>query len=236
MRWIKKLIVNKYEIVLFPKDFYVSDISSLLEESKKIDIFSDGANSIIPLPPNAPREIPRILLRSKDSSIQCNIGFDKVNIVWVNSKESEGFKKSLADILNLTVELSEVLFPHIPTHTVKRIGYIQEFFAAYEKPLDIISETVLGGEVKTDLKEFTCQLLYGLQLETYSECNQVFTLATGKKQTGEKENVLMLTNDINTLQTKDVNWKIEEIKKFITEVNRKSDKKDLGARFLKQNE
>ena len=231
------LVINKYEVALFPKDFSTSDFNSLLEEIKKsLVMFADGFNTVIPVPLDAPREIPRILLRSKDNVIACNISLEKVNISWFNRKEIPGFTKSITEINSDIEKLSEILLLHTPTRRMKRVGYIKEYYLVSENPVEVLPNSNIGSKVKENLREFIFQLTYDFSMSMYSNCNKVIILGKGKKQTGEKENVLMLTSDINTLQTKDVSWTTEDIKKFITEADKNSNKNDLYELFLKQDE
>ena len=209
----------------------------MLEEIKQnVKVFNDGINTIIPVPNDAPRDIPRILLRSKDSSIGCNISFNKINIFWLNTKEKTIFKIPIIDIQNLTEKLSSIILPLTPIKKVKRVGYINEFFYESENPVRLIEGKTIYKRVTKKLKDFAFRFTYKLELKIHLNCNKVITInSRGKKQTEEKK-VIMLMDDINTSQRDDVNWGIQEIKNFIKEADKKIDKSVLMKSFFNLDE
>ncbi len=230
---MNRLIINKYEVAIFPKDFYVSDLNSLMQEFKKIDVFANGVNTIIPLPPNAPREIPRLLLSSKDKLIGCNVTFDKINVYWLNSNEKANFSKPVAEITSLINTISQTIFSHTGTRRAKRIGFIKEYYIETDEPVGIVKGKTVSDTIASDLKDFILQLTFKLEnLSSYSNCNEVVILNSGGMKQTEKKKVLMLTHDINTIQTEEVNWDSQQISQFITEAYSKSDKKSLKERFF----
>lgn len=232
----KNLVINKYEVALFPKDFFASDLNLLLQELKKIDVFTDGVNTLIPIPNNAPREIPRLLLRSKDTTIGCNISFEKINIFWLNTKEKVSFTKSTSELNSIVDKISSILLSHTPTKKVRRVGFIKEYYYETEEPVKIISGKTIYDSVSDNLKDFILQFTYKLgDLNSYSDCNEVVIINSNAVKQIDKKKVLMITHDINTIQTQDISWGIQDIRDFITETNAKSDKENLVERFLVQN-
>ncbi|MDP2671651.1 MAG: hypothetical protein Q8P13_04320 [bacterium] len=224
----RNLVINKYEVALFPKDFYISDLNILLEEIRDgVDVFSDGNNIILPIPSTAPREIPRLLLRSKDNSVACNLSFDKINIQWINQTEISSFSLPLDKIQDLVGKLSDIIFHHSPSQNkMKRVGYIKEIFFLSQNPTKDISETVFKERLTENLRTFLFNLTFNLTLNNI-DCNQVVTIGDGIKNVGNKGKVIMLMKDINTRQDKDMNWDSEKIKTFIQEADNKLDKKDM---------
>ncbi len=229
----KNLVINKYEVALFPKDFYIGDLSLLFDEAKKIPIFADGTNITIPLPPDAPREIPRVLLKSKDDSVVCNIGFDKANIFWINKKDSFTFKKNLPEILESVKKLSDIILSHTPTHKFKRIGYIKEYYYESDTPVSLIIGKTIYKEITSKLREVFFQLTYDRNLKIYNDCNEVIFINSNAKKETDGKKVIVITSDINTIPSRDVNMDGKDIENFIKEADTLSDKKDLCDRFFK---
>jgi hypothetical protein len=224
----KDIIINKYEVALFPKDFYISDLDILLEELKEeVDIFSEGNTVKIPIPTDAPRDIPRLILRSKNNSIVCNFGFDKVNIVWLNLRELSSFSVSIGEIQRIIEKLSNVILRHTPPPSkMKRIGYIKEIFFLSTTPSKEISRTIFKEKLIENLKSFIFRLSYSIKLEQL-ECNDVTSIGDGIKHTGDKEKVIMVMKDINTLPNTDMSWNATQIKKFISNVDAILEKNDI---------
>lgn len=226
-----KLYVNKYEVALFPQNFIVEDLNSFLEEIKKeLTIFSDGNNIILPLPKNAPSDIPRILLKSKDNSVACNLGFEKINISWFNLAESYKFPVQVNKIKEIVETLSDIIFRHTaPDSKMKRVGYIKEIFFITENPTKEIENKV---DTKK-LRNFLFRLTYDFKLKNIpNPCNKVIVAVDGVKQTGRKEKVIILQSDINTLQTERINWETQKIKEFIEEADKESSNNAIYYQFF----
>lgn len=230
-----KLIVSKYEVALFPKDFYSSDFNELLEEIKVGISDFDGTNIVIPVPKDAPREIFRLILKSKDNGIECSISLEKISISWRNLDEKNEFNKTLDEIKSLVERLATIILNHTSTKKMARIGYIKEFFYVSEKPIDLLSGKTVFVKIAKGVRNFFFQFTYDLELGIWERCNEVITIGSGKKTTtvGKKSTALMLMDDINTFQGDDVKWGIGKVKEFIDEADEKIKESDLLSRFLK---
>jgi len=199
-------------------------LKSLLEEIKKnVKPFTDGKHSIIPVPSEGPREIPRIILSSRDGSVKSTLSFEKVSITWTNLKESENFNIPIDDLKNITEELAKTILTHTGSKTVKRIGYIKELFFIKD-PTKTFSE--LFTKSKTNLRDYVFQLTYDSNLLKVKG-NRVIVIGSGSKQTGDKDRVVMMSSDINTHQSEDVGWGIQDIKEFIEKADEKTNKNDF---------
>ena len=83
--------LNKLHGVLYLKSLDLSNPSSLafyLKEDKNLPF--DGPEAVIPIPADAPLEIPRIILRSKDGVFVCNISVNRVDLFFNETKEQSG--------------------------------------------------------------------------------------------------------------------------------------------------
>lgn len=224
-----KPIINKYQIAIFPNNFFSENLIGITEKiNNKISIFN-GTNSVLPVPPNAPRDIPRILLRSEDNSIRCDISFDKINLVWSNRSEAETFNISISERLSIA---ETVIDACNPGETIKRIGWITEFFYETENFVQNLSPGLIAKKVLENINNLYINFEYRLSLNSFSNCNQVVTLGNGFKDSGNKGPVVLLTNDINTHQSENVNWRIEKIKEFASEAEKLSNTEMLFKKYF----
>ncbi len=226
------LVINKYEVALFPRDFYASDLNTLLLELKTINAFKNGVNTLIPIPPDVPREIPRLILRSKDQSIGCNISFDKANLFWLNTKEKDDYSQTIDTIKKLTNQVGSVLMKHTPTKKVWRVGFIKEYYLESEATALIKGKTLVEN-LGNNLKDYLLQFTYKLENMTiHNNCNEVVIINSNAIKLTDKKKVVMLTHDINTVPTPPIDWDLNQIADFISEANDNSKPEELKARFF----
>ena len=224
-----KLIINKYQIAIYPNNFFSENLIGITQKiNNKTSIFN-GMVSVLPVPSNAPRDVPRILLRSKSNSVRCDISFDKINLVWNNKSEVEAFNVPISERLSLAEIIIEACNPE---GTIKRIGWITEFFYETENFVQNISPGLITNKVLENINNLYINFEYHISLDSFSHCNQVVNLGNGSKNSGDKGPVVLLTNDINTHQSENVDWKIEKIKEFATEAERLSNIETLFEKYF----
>lgn len=222
-----ELIINKYEVVLFPNDFYTSDMNSFFEELKKelVDIF-DGNNILFPFFPNVPRDIPLIVLKSKNNSISCNFSLNKVDFFWLNLKEEADFLTPVKDIEKVIKKITSILFRYTKKK-IKRVGFIKEVFFESQNPAKAISNIILKEKLTNKMNSYFIRLGYNFSFDGISlPCNEIITVSDGVKQTGTKGKVVIFSKDINTSQKDDANWGLTEIMTFIKKSDEEKLKKD----------
>ena len=72
--------VQKIQLTLFPKNFNLVDKIKVANDLKvKMEGLFNGKSTILPLPIDAPLEIPRIILQSKDNFFGCNIAIPRID-------------------------------------------------------------------------------------------------------------------------------------------------------------
>jgi hypothetical protein len=231
----ENFFINKYEVALFPNDFVHSDFNALLEEIKKSLPEFDGLNIVVPVPSNAPKEMPRLILKSKNGILACNVSLEKTSIAWLNKKQTRKFKRPISEIQSTIIKLSDILLHHTPTYKMKRVGFIKEFVLETDEPVILVTGRTIYKKIAKNLRNYNFGFTYNLTLKAWQNCNEVITIGDAKKEKG-KERALMVMDDINTFQEDDVNWGTENIKQFLQEADGKIDVNSLFKRFLKQNE
>lgn len=198
----RQVINENYQFSIFPNNFIETDLKNLLEKLKTIPKFSNTNNKIIPVPTEAPREIPRIILESTDKDVLVEISFDKVTITWKNISDSSGWD------VNGTVlkdDISILINKFLSTNYIKRIGFVKKIFFDYSDLESEMVKKITTKNITKDLQEFNFGLTYNFSLPIFNECNKVKIIEKAKTIKDNKD-VITITTDINTHQDRDINW------------------------------
>ena len=148
----------------------------------------------IPVPIDAPSEIPRLML-----------GYDKFNIK-MSKNRIDLFSKDLESIRDTIPKISEIILIDFGL-AVGRVGFVKNFFAEgnIENLKKLLPEEKIGS---LDLKEINIRINLKKTIAGY-ECNNIENLAVGfaiKKDPKENKEIkkegLIIVRDINTLSEK----------------------------------
>lgn len=224
-----QFVINKYEVAIFPDDFYSSNLVDITSQVEKSVPELDGIKTVLPIPSNAPRELPRILLRSKNGILNCDISFDKIDIYWLNKSENPKF---VIPILKRIQIATNIVTNVLKQETIKRVGLITEFFKITDSAPQDMTSKVLHKNIIKELKNFNINLTYKITLNTHQNCNQVVNIGNGLKTTGNKEQVMLISHDINTHQLDFLKWDMRQVKAFLTEADGKSNINEIYNRFI----
>lgn len=181
--------------------------------SKYADVFS-GDTVSIPLPPDAPKDIPAIILHSTDNKFKMEIAESRLNIYCNEKGEDEINLKSFLEfcmkIIEDYIECTKPVIGRLALVTVKCVendnpGLTLAKHFCQEKwikaPFNRPENFELHSHKKYDLKEF--------HINSWVRCKTA-NLSIGNKP------VVLVTQDINTLaeEMNSKDFKIAEIKTF----------------------
>ena len=96
----------------------------LLKIKEELGDLFDENPTIIPIPNDAPSEIPRIILNNKNASLSCNISLSKIELSSLFQKEKVAITKEVVD-------------KHIE-HSVKIFEFLKNLLTRYKKEVIII--------------------------------------------------------------------------------------------------
>jgi hypothetical protein len=195
--------IKKIQTAIFTKNFNISndlDRANLLTEiNKSVKHVFNGVPTQLPIPNDAPPEIPRFILKSIDENFSCNIALSRIDILYnvpVNYSESKD------ELFETQKKNTEVIFDFLLNKNIiiiNRIGFI----AVTEKTL--ISEekdsiNYLRSEfIKNDKFSSPKELLFRYNQEENSDNFDMNNLITISAKIGSSIN---LQTDINTIAEK----------------------------------
>lgn len=118
--------VQKIQLALFPKNFNLIDKVKVANDLKvKTGSLFDGESTILPLPIDAPLEIPKIILQSKDNIFTCNVAIPRIDFSQqVNEKQT--FEETKKDYLAKVKQIYSY-FIKDQDLIIGRIGFVVDF-------------------------------------------------------------------------------------------------------------
>jgi hypothetical protein len=187
--------ILKIQTALFTKNLNISDDYAkseiLIEIKKDIAAIFDGNPNIIPIPNDAPAEIPRIILNSKNSSYSCNISLNRTDVFLNKQEEPNG------DILDKQKENVSKIFNFIKNRgaIINRIGFVVFYEEENEDNINFIKSNYLKDGILDDLKELVIR--YNKEetsLAEISNLNNIIEISALKNK-----KIINFFTDINTL-------------------------------------
>lgn len=198
-----------------------------LKGIKSVDISGDP--TVLPLPNDAPLEIPRIMLKSTDQTYNVNAGPSRIDILFKNKDyDKDGISQSdpeavTKQIIQTTLEINEVIVKKYRAE-VNRLALIARVLIKF----DISSKEYLQKKfIKKPVEqpfEINLAMLYRKDLKNFkvNKWKRFETLRNIKNPSDESAISLIL--DINTLP--EINYKFtkDAINEFLMKASTEIDK------------
>lgn len=173
----------------------------------------DGEPLMLPLPSDAPSEIPRIVLKSKDERYSCNVSGDRLDLFYRDKKPSRRWIDLRDEYFQHLCAISHTLAETLRT-TITRLGSIAEFeVPTSTSPSLTIRRTYLKEGILPGEKEIQLAVLQQQSWEAV-EINRWVRLR-GK----EEESVLRVVIDINTIPEKKYDFDVASTESFYNYVS-----------------
>lgn len=190
------------------------------EINETTDSLFDGETAILPLPPDAPPEIPRIILKSEDEIYTCNIAQNRVDFFF---NEKEAVLKSLEDIIDVYLDHEKKInsyFKEQQNISINRIGFIVKLVAGLDKNANkYLRDAFIRNGLLEDPYELSFRYLKRDKIDKL-DVNVLINLSVLKlKDDFENDRNLLLQIDINTIpeRVEEYNLSIDDKNKFIEE-------------------
>lgn len=208
------------QTVFFLSDFRLTDKPSFTKEVLDLskDIFDDEP-LILPIPNDAPRDIPRIILKRKDSSYYVNISLDRLdfNFNVIDEGTNLEFKKTMDGYLDSVEKIYKFLLGYEHTR-ISRIGFVTRFFIKIEEGTSaFIKSKFLKEGLFPKARSIDISENEEMSLGTY-QLNKLINIKSLKKAGEEMFKGLLIEIDINTVKEKDYDFKIGSLKKLLIEI------------------
>lgn len=189
------LFVQSVQIAYFLGSIDLSDRLKVAEIVRKemADVL-DGQPTILPIPDDAPLEIPRIILTSKTGNFICNIAANRFDFINKFSESEEGTNVSkIEKELPVNIKkLNNLLFTSLSA-TSYRLGLIINYtFNPAEGGLSFLKSSLLEDDKDVSIELQLHKLTQG-QIKTLKVNNWIRLIATEGKP-------LSVISDINTSQ------------------------------------
>lgn len=174
----------------------------------------DGQPVILPIPPDAPPEIPRIILKNSNDSYSCNISQNRVDFIFTE----KGTPRSLSDEKDIFLRyllLNVELLKNKQKVSINRVGTAITFLLPLlESSNKFINEKFLKERLFTDVYEVQFGVLKRLKLSNY-EINCWFKLNTLRNtEDPSDDKAASVTFDINTRPDIYYDLNVEQVTMF----------------------
>lgn len=199
-----KLVINQFIMVLFLEEIPIkfNKIKLVSTITDEMPIFNKDP-FILPLPENAPTDIPRIILNGEQHS--CQISFKKIEFFLESTAVSlsdsyDSFSRYARQLANIII---------LNDFTISRIGFVVR--GTIEEAADVfLSANYLHG--KRLLAE-----AFDLGFLLHPEFNK--SIINKWVKLNSKDNIINLTLDYNTLQENACELDKDKIDKFFLSLN-----------------
>ena len=199
--------VQKIQLALFSNNFNLTNMSSVANELKtKTENIFDGQEAILPLPIDAPSEIPRIILKSADNSYSCNIALSRTDFFFQDISEG----KKLEEVIKDYSAKAEKIYSYFVSEKNVRIGRIG-FVVNFVSELSNSSKKLLQDNIFQDkfyfaqsdkLKNIALIFSEKDKLDKFEISRLIKIESLRKKSNPDDDKKIAIQYDINTLAEK----------------------------------
>jgi hypothetical protein len=197
--------LQNVKAVLFTQRINLSkpiEIAGSFMSNEGIGNLYNGQPTILPIPQDAPSEIPRIILKNANESYACNISQDRIDFTF-NRKDSYGTLQDASDtFLNYLISHAEVINNNLRV-TISRVGVvITLLYPLKESSNKFVSEKFLKEHLFDNSYEVQLGVLKREQLAGF-ETNCWFRMITVRNKKDQSDDrALLIVYDVNTLPEK----------------------------------
>ncbi len=189
--------VESAQVVLFANYINLNDKLKIAELfNKQFGKVFDGSPTILPIPDDAPQEIPRVILNTKNGVFTCNIAINRVDLIYKSQiiDEYDSFGKFLKDFSILIDKLIQGTFLLIEGN-LNRVGLIINYAADPKtNTIDFLRSNFLKRSNKEE-KDIQVHKRYEAKLVNL-KINNWLRIISRKPEL--KKSPLLIISDINT--------------------------------------
>jgi hypothetical protein len=210
----------KYQSTIFTLTYSLIQNKLLAGFLEKFGYLFDGLPETLPLPDEAPSEIPRIILMSKTQHLKMEISPSRVNFFGLKLEND----RQLNDFFNDALKIYET-YQCLSKSPIRRLALVATKFFETEKPgqtlADYFCKESLVNEPLKRAEKFELHSYKKYVFDTF-QVNSWIRFRTGEYK---GKNVIAVEQDLNTLAEEQENktFSLEEIKKFHEQGNKELD-------------
>jgi hypothetical protein len=219
-----KFNITRLMASIFTPEFAFGNTAAIVSQFQNIsDNLFDGEMFSFPMGQNAPPEIPRLILSSKNGTWKLEISVQRTNFIFLNPininikpvTEPE-FSQKAKDIFSRYKNETDI--------RMQRLAYVSERYTQFEESLPV--EFLVNKYCKSEIADkifknndgFEIHSLKKYDLEDFN-VNSWVRLKTIHLADTKMSDALLLENDLNTFsitENPDKNFSVSEIESFFT--------------------
>jgi hypothetical protein len=192
------LLIRTIQAAFFLTNIDLSDRIEVANKTKrKLSPLLEGTPTILPIPDDAPLEIPRVVLKSENGKYTCNISANRLDFIHKQSDISKSYEQLWEKFLGNINKLADVIFEELSASSY-RLGLVVNYEASFKKGgLDFLKSEVLHSPEDTS-QEIQIHKLTTLKTNGFHVNNWLRLISKSEEA---KKNPLGIISDVNTLQT-----------------------------------
>ena len=197
--------------------FFVTNVNLLdkLDVANKVKSglgILDGDPTVLPVPNDAPLEIPRIILTSKNKVFSCNISSERIDLIINKSKVTESNIDLEEEILKKSEILSNLIRKSL-NWSVHRLSLISQF--KYKPEVGVLNfmKNLLSEQFGADSAELEVHRLKHIKVGNYKSNQWVRFLS---RNGGAPNEFIHILSDVNTLKTEKYSFTEDGSKLFFS--------------------
>ena len=153
----------------------------------------DMMPTMLPLPPDAPPEVPLVILKGSTNGYTCNISRNRIDLIYNPQKQDQNATENINDFISKAKVFSKYVFDNQDN---VRFGLVSRYFIQNEKPIEAIKKKYLKNSFG-DLKELNLRFnkgkfQFGIDLNDIVEISSVIEIVNNKANEG-----ILIQRDIN---------------------------------------
>lgn len=204
--------------------------------NKATENLFNGGPAILPIPDDAPLEIPRIILRSKDANFVCHVSPKSLEFSLKQKKgENKRLKEIQDDFLSRLADIARVVKTELRVK-VERLGVvINSAMFLEESPVDFLMKKFLRSGIIVDPHELNLNFLHKFALGEFkvNRWHRFRCLSPEGKEALGEVNALLIETDVNTVLETKYDFTAQQIPAFCSQVFTFTES-DLESLFAKE--
>jgi len=200
--------------LFFPNFPYGAKLNLVNALNKSTPILLEKDPTFLPIPDDAPPEIPRIILSNKTGEFQCNISPNRIDFFYHERKEPKLFDEIFQKVYPLYRDLFFAIKSDF-NPSINRISLVTKLMSALsESSINLIMKLFLKERMFGNPYNLDLIILYKEMLDTFKINRLTKIRSLRKKDNLEDDTRLELDIEINTLSEILGNYSVEAIDKF----------------------
>lgn len=206
--------------------FFINKSKDIMYEQLILDIRKAvkekfiSPSIILPIPDDAPPEIPRVILETFDKRIKITLAKNRCDFFYDYRYDNNNSQIN-TKIIDYAVQLANVL--HNKGFVFRRIGIVTKYFVLVDNPTDVIknSLTKLSDD---DIVEISIRINRRKLYNSFN-VNDVYSYDQGIRANDRKQGIL-ITRDVNTVHINETILSFDDVHDFIKVVTNKIAQED----------